>query len=271
MVKEDSAQLAARIAAEGLRCVVTFDNRGSGESTVPPDADFCLETMANDCAAVIRHSAQACGGRGGLATAHVFGVSLGGCVAQLLTLRHAELVASLAIGCSHFGGPGHVKTSQKYRALISAEPSRGPSEEHQRRWLQYMRQSLAINYSPTFQNTEPARFDQMLDAFVQVELTRPAGGKEAQMAAITNFIHKGVQRELCRVNTPTLIVHGGEDQVIPVENAALLAAEIPNAELCILQHLGHMFWDEDCNTVVRILSSFCDRQDRLAHPSAAHL
>lgn len=261
MVKEDSNGLAAELCAASQRDVIAFDNRGSGDSRLPPAtivraAVITFEAMADDCAAVLMHWGSQSGAAAATIQAHVFGVSMGGHIAQIMALRYPRLVASLTLGCTHHGGPEHARVSREYRKLLVNEPPRGPSVAKWKAWLAYMHASLAINFAPGFDKNEPERFNRFLDSFVAVEIARPSGGKEAQMAAINRFNQRGVQAELKKLQNPVLIVHGEQDQVIPVENAALLCAALRNSKQHIFPTLGHMFWDEDCLAAVRVLDQF---------------
>src|SRR2546428_553057 len=64
--------------------VVTFDNRGVGETDLPPDPLYTTAQMADDAAALLRHLK--------LPRAHVLGASMGGTIAMELPLRHPPLV-----------------------------------------------------------------------------------------------------------------------------------------------------------------------------------
>src|SRR5258706_9626332 len=74
----------------GMR-VIYYDNRGTGTSEGPID-DLSIETFAEDAAAVLRDA--------GVQKAHVHGQSMGGMIAQQLTLSHPDVVHTLALGAT---------------------------------------------------------------------------------------------------------------------------------------------------------------------------
>src|ERR1035437_32075 len=79
----------------GFKCIY-FDDRGTGLSD-KPEGIYTVEGMADDASNLMRAL--------GIAKAKVFGVSMGGMIAQELTLRHPEQVAKVVLGCTMAGGP----------------------------------------------------------------------------------------------------------------------------------------------------------------------
>src|SRR3984885_562186 len=74
---------------------IYFDNRGTGLSD-KPEGIYTVETMADDASNLLKAL--------GIAKAKVFGVSMGGMIAQELTLRHPEQVSKVVLGCTMAGG-----------------------------------------------------------------------------------------------------------------------------------------------------------------------
>jgi 3-oxoadipate enol-lactonase len=52
-------------------------------------------------------------------------------------------------------------------------------------------------------------------------------------------------RRLERIRTPTLVVHGARDRIIPVANAHMTAERVPGAQLKILEDAGHLYPTEE--------------------------
>jgi 3-oxoadipate enol-lactonase len=71
--------------------VIVFDNRASGESDNPP-GPFTIADMADDAAGLLSELK--------ISSAHVFGISMGGMIAQELALNYPKLVQKLILGCT---------------------------------------------------------------------------------------------------------------------------------------------------------------------------
>ena len=98
-----------------FRCIAV-ENRGTGRSPKPP-GPYSIEEMADD-------AAEALAGR----RAHVAGFSMGGYIAQMVALRHPELVERLVLVCTATGGPDVVSTPAETRAAWEANARKTPPE-----------------------------------------------------------------------------------------------------------------------------------------------
>jgi len=104
--------------------VLRFDQRGSGLSD-KPDMPYSIAMLADDTAALMDHL--------GLAPAHVFGISMGGTIAQELALRHPAKIRSLVLGCTTPGGPHAIRASGA--ALMNAYSTQPMTAEERGRAL----------------------------------------------------------------------------------------------------------------------------------------
>ena len=199
--------------------VITFDNRGVGRSRALLHA-YTTEAMADDARAVL-DAAE-------VERAHVYGISLGGMVAQQLALRHPERVRSLVLGATHAGGAHTVRPDGDVIAFLR---HRLAMRHEEGAWG-----SVPFNYSEPFRAEHPERIAE--DIAQRLSQPFPLQAYRAQMWA--GALHDCFDR-LDRITAPTLVVHGREDRMIPVENGRLLAERIPDARLVELEGTGHLY------------------------------
>jgi len=199
--------------------VISFDNRGVGRSE-SRTYSYTTEAMADDAALVLDAA--------GVEQAHIYGISLGGMVAQQLALRHPRRVRSLVLGATHAGGPRAARPEREVVDFFRRRPEL-PQEEGA--WA-----SVPYNYGPRCRRRHAARIAE--DIAQRLAHPFPAGAYRAQLIAAQ--LHNCFGR-LDRLEVPTIIVHGRLDRLIPVRNAELIADRIPAARLRILEQSGHMY------------------------------
>ena len=202
------------VLAQGFR-TVAFDNRGVGLSDVPP-APYSIATMAADAAAVLDAA--------GVARAHVFGISMGGMIAQEFALRHPERTLSLILGCTSPGGPSALRAESHVTDILVA---RGMTLEQAREAI------LPYIYDAA---TPREKIEEDL-SLRRRWLTSPEGYM-AQLLAIRGW--ESYSR-IAQITAPTLVIHGKSDALIPPGNGELIAARIPGAKLVLLDHASHLF------------------------------
>jgi 3-oxoadipate enol-lactonase len=197
--------------------VLSYDNRGIGESEIPP-GPYTVADLAGDAVQVLDEA--------GVERAHVLGASLGGMVAQLLAAGRPERVDRLVLAGTTPGGAGAYPLPQQTLALM-AQASTLPPEVALRRFVE---NALAPG----------SRLVDEVYAYRQQHPPDPAGWA-AQAAAGTSWDADG---RLARIVAPTLVVAGVADAVVDPRNAQLLANAIPNAQLELIHGAGHLpFWE----------------------------
>ena len=222
---------------------LAFDNRGVGLSAVPP-GPYSIATMAADAAAVLDAA--------GVTGAHVFGVSMGGMVAQEFALQFPARTRSLILGCTSPGGPSAIRAESTVIDILFV---RGMTPEQARRAI------LPYIYDAS---TQQVLIDE--DINLRQNWLPSAEGYIAQLQAIRAW---EAYSRIDQITAPTLILHGRSDGLIPVENSELIARRIPGARLVVLEHASHMFLtDQPVATMQEILAFLSARQDReLASPA----
>jgi pimeloyl-ACP methyl ester carboxylesterase len=216
--------------------VITFDNRGVGETDLPPEPVYTMAQLADDAAALLRHLK--------IARAHVIGASMGGTIAQELALRHSRLVRSLVLACTWAEADARFLHSIESWVALAY---RVPVEERYRYVL------YPWVYSPRFfekkQNLEMA----FQRAMAYPHQTRPEA-IERQARGILAWNGTRVAR-LKAIRVPTLVLVGRDDILTPPEFSRRLAGLIPRARLAVLPG-GHAFFIEEAELFNRAMLRF---------------
>lgn len=220
--------------AERFR-VIVFDPRGAARSdTGPPD--MTMEDLADDAAALLDEL--------GIDSAHVFGTSFGGMVAQHLALEHPARVRKLVLACTTAGGATHVLPPPENLAkFMAASDITDP--------IAAMRSTYFINYSDAFSTEWDAVLAER--AMNNQHLRGTPEGLASQLNAVRN--HDTTAR-LAAIQQPTMVAHGTEDGTVPVENGHFLAERIPGARLRLYDGGRHLFFIECADTLNRDIVEF---------------
>jgi 3-oxoadipate enol-lactonase len=194
---------------------VALDNRGVGLSDAPP-GPYSISTMASDAAAVLDAA--------GILSAHVFGVSMGGMIAQEFALQNPARTRSLILGCTSPGGPSAVRAERKVADILMV---RGMTLEQAREAiLPYIYDAA----TPRDKIEEDMRLRR--SCFPSLE------AYTAQLQAILAW--EGYSR-IAQIAAPTLVIHGKSDALVPAGNGQLIADRIPGARLVLLDQASHLF------------------------------
>ncbi len=206
------------VLAERLR-VISFDNRGVGRSD-RPEGPYSIAQMAADALAVLDAASEK--------SAHVYGISLGGMIAQEVALTAPERVRSLVLGATTAGGD---RAEPIAPATLAFMQKRGELTAEEAVWA-----SVPYNYAPRTRREAAQRIAEDIER----RLLHPIEAEpyKAQLAAATG--HDAGDR-LRSVDTPTLVIHGEEDALVPPGNGRVLADLIPDAQLELLPDAAHLY------------------------------
>jgi pimeloyl-ACP methyl ester carboxylesterase len=221
--------------------VIRFDNRDAGLSTkfdeagVPSifeafakimrgekiSSPYTLDDMADDAAGLLDAL--------GIRKAHICGMSLGGAIAQTIAIRHPSRVQSLISIYSTTGNPELPPPKPEAIKILVTRP---PKE----------REAYVVHKIEVYKIITGAAFP------VDEEWTR----KKMAECYDRNYYPEGTGRQyiailangnrypaLTRVNVSTLVIHGTEDPLVPVEGGKDTAKAIKGAQLILIKGMGH--------------------------------
>ena len=214
--------------------VIVFDPRGVSASD-KPEGPQTIGLLADDVAHLLQTI--------GVSSAHIVGASFGGFVAQEFALKYPSLTRKLVLCCTSFGGPNHVVPAPE--TLLALASTKGLNSEER------MRANLLLAFTPEFVKTQTAEVDHIVHLRATNDV--PEHIYLSQLQAAMNF---NVESRLSEIKTPTLVLSGDADVIVPVQNSRNLAAKIPNAKLQIVNGGSHTFFIEQAQEFNRILSAF---------------
>ncbi len=178
----------------------------------------------------------------GVEQAHVVGLSFGGVIAQELAIEFPDRVRSLVLGATSAGGGLYAPPEPPVRLFLRAVGDR-PAEEGLWAAVPYL-------YSASTRRSHPQRIGEDIKRRLATPVDVAASVRERAAAGS----HDAADR-LGRINAPTLVVHGEQDRITPLDNARGLASGIPDVRLLVLPESGHAF-PTDCPEVAAELLSF---------------
>jgi len=221
--------------------VIRFDNRDAGLSTkfdkagIPDmmaavraamegrtvESPYSLDDMADDSVGLLDAL--------GIGKAHVCGASMGGMIAQVISCRHPDRVLSLTSIMSTTGNPGLPQGKPEAIAAVVA-----PAPEERGAYIEHNLNVWRRIWSPGFPfEEERAR------TFMEKSYDRshcPQGMARQNTAVIAGGDRRPL---LSSIRVPTLVVHGADDPLIPVEGGMDTARAIPGSKLLIVNGMGH--------------------------------
>jgi 3-oxoadipate enol-lactonase len=214
--------------------VVLIDNRGVGESD-EPDGPYTVPQMAADVAAVLDDA--------GIARTNLWGVSLGGFIAQEFALAYPERVARLVLCSTMPGGPkSHPMPAPGLEAF-----ARFPTMDREAGLRLMVENSLGVRGV----REVPGLADEIYA--YRLERAPSLAAWQAQAHAGATF---DAYDRIGRIAAPTLVLHGGADNVVDTRNAELLAELIPDARVEVVPERGHLLMWEDPERVAQLVVEF---------------
>ncbi|MBN9417448.1 hypothetical protein ABS71_06460 [bacterium SCN 62-11] len=212
--------------------LIAIENRGVGGSELGPEP-FDLVDLADDGARLLD--------RLGIARAHVWGVSMGGMIAQEFALKHPDRCAGLILGCTLAGGASATTMSAQTIEFMTRLAREGLTDAS-------VRGAMRLNFSD-------AAPQELIDRYIRLRMSHnpPLETWNWQRSATGRF---DVSSRLSSYRGPALLMHGDEDEVVPSANLAVLRGLLPQAQVQEFPGARHLFWIEHAEQVNQIVRDF---------------
>jgi pimeloyl-ACP methyl ester carboxylesterase len=221
---------------------ITYDRRGCASSSLAATG-YDLDTQAADLAALLDYL--------GLVSAHIIGSSAGGPIALTFAARRPSCVRSLvlvgtALDLFPRGEPGSDAVREHLRILKSDGPeaafdARPPEVE--------------VTFAELWDHTEAtargeleayrARRAAWRDRARTFPREQRVAYYDAELRNMQAYIDTDLIRVARQVQAPTLVLHGTNDQLVPLADAEALASIVPNATLHVVQGGSHSLMIRD--------------------------
>lgn len=234
-----SPRFCLRLADAGF-FILRVDNRDCGLSPVlsqagEPDLQalsrgqsisvaYTLREMAADVALTLENA--------GIKTAHIVGRSMGGMVAQLFAAQYPHKTLSLCAIMSSTGNPRLPPPAADVMAMLL-----GPKPDPHARQSAWLEQQLA--FFRRIASTHLPFDAEYYSTLLKTSLARAssASGTLRQIAAMAAT--GDLRNEIKQITAPTLVIHGSDDPLFPVEAGKEIGQTIPGAKLQIIEGMGH--------------------------------
>ena len=231
-------QLARRFS------VITLDNRGTGLSDKPVRG-YAIANMARDVCAILDDV--------GLVQVHMLGYSMGGAIAQEFVRQFPDRVATLILCATTAGGSRAKYATASVIAVMRDLDGLSPEQAARRIWK--------VTYSPDYLERHRDLAEEQMRR--EVALPTPLHAADLQFQAFAEF---DGSKALPNLRCPTLVLTGDLDELIPPENAMMMAKIIPAAKLVILRGCGHRVLWEDTAKCVEVITAFIGSAGRAIVP-----
>jgi pimeloyl-ACP methyl ester carboxylesterase len=187
-----------------------------------PQVPYSIQDMADDALGVLDHLQ--------ISQAHLVGVSMGGMIAQRICISAPQRALSLTSIMSSSGARGLPGPTPAMRRVLFTPPAQAGSDAARQQALRFVK-ALA---GPGFEHPEGSQQQLVNDSLKRSN--RPMGAYRQMLAAMADRERAAL---LSRITTPTLVMHGKADPLVPYACGEDTARRIPNAKLFGIEGMGH--------------------------------
>jgi pimeloyl-ACP methyl ester carboxylesterase len=215
--------------------VITFDNRGAGRSS-KPQAEYSTDLFADDTYGLLKAL--------GIDKTHVYGISMGGMIAQKLALKYPDIIDKLILGCT-LPSAGYAPPGPEL-ARDMQESMTLPQEERVGKMLNYF-------VSEEFIADKSRQIEKLKENMILDEKDQGVDAFMRQYTAISNHNTVG---DVENIRNKTLVITGDADLMVPMKNSQYLASRIPGSELAVIPGGGHGYGFEKPAETFKIIMDF---------------
>lgn len=223
--------------------LITYDNRGTGQSDHPRDPEqYTMRLLADDAAALLDAL--------GIGIAHVSGLSLGSTVAQELAINHPEKVRSLQLHCTW--GRTDAWLTRLFEGMLY------PLEHDD--LAMFVRTAFMWVMSPAQLNEKPAEVAEVERAYLEDNPYPPS--KQGLIGHLHADLTHNTLEHLDRIQVPTLITSGEMDWQIPTRYGREVQQRISGSLMHVFTgpYSSHMAFLEMADEFNRLTLDFLEKQ-----------
>ncbi len=224
-------------ALEAHHRVIRYDPRGIDRSDVP-EGPYPIDLMAADAIAVLDAA--------GAPAAHVYGLSLGGLVAQELAIAHADRVRSLMLCGTLIGGLDSVWADAEVLEMLQRNAALDPEAS--------VRASIPFAYAD---GTDRAHIEED----IQLRLAHPTSREGYVNQLMGSGMYPGNKSRLPNVTLPALVITGDADRIAPPANAQILGDALPNSTVVVIPGGGHVLLTDQPAALTTAMLEFMAKVD----------
>ncbi len=210
----------------------------------PVEAPYTLDHMADDAVGLLDALE--------IERAHICGASMGGMIAQTMAIRSGDRLHSMTSIMSSTGNPELPPSKPEAMAALTS-PAGTTLEEVLERAVSISRTIGSPAYQDSEENIRERARQDFERSFYPAGVTR-------QMAAIAASGNR--KPALANVTTPTLVIHGKDDPLVPVEGGLDTAEAVTGSRLELIEGMGHDLPEEVWDQIVGAISEHTGQHHR---------
>lgn len=227
----DFRMFAKKLNQQGFRCLL-FDNRGAGKTTC--QADFSLVDISDDIIELWNHL--------GIPTSHIIGISMGGIIAQLHTIRYPKRILSLTL----------ISTTSSRNWIYDVGNQPWVADELA------VYQRMSHYFAPRFLEKNELLVRGMCKQIAKgLEDSKLQEGYKRQKEAMRSL---NIEPDDYQIMAPTHIIHGKLDGIIDAKAAEETARRIPGSKLTLIEDVGHLLLAEWAKPLYEVSIDFLKQQ-----------